>query len=91
MARNIYHESIAFLLDQSSYSGRDVKVIVDTISCGIWLWEENSKTHVHFIFSDLLEFLGISDELVEYINSRETLETSWRFINPARLRRVCDQ
>lgn len=86
MSSTIYHYAIATVLAQSAYRNQDVRVYIDTVPCGIWLWEENSKTHIHFDCAELVEFLGVSDELLEYMNSRPTMETSWRFINPNRLR-----
>ena len=83
---NIYHDSISSVLSQNAYRGQDVRVYIDSVPCGIWIWEEKSRTHVHFNRSELVDVLGVSDELLEYMDSRAMLETSWRFINPNRIR-----
>ena len=69
----------------SNHKNIDVKVILDRVHSGIWLWEEHSKSHVHFLFEEIIDILGFSTEFKNYIDNLPIYETSWRFINPQRL------
>ncbi len=86
MQTNHYQESILRILRQSSFQNKDVKVIIDNVPCGLWLWEEISRTHVRFDRAELLDFLGASEEMLDYLENLPTLDTCWKFINPNRLR-----
>lgn len=88
MSANIHQIAIARVLSQNSYQGSDVRVIIDHMPCGIWLWEERSRSHVKFDRAELIDFLGASEELLIYLENISVLETSWRFINPNRLRQA---
>lgn len=78
-------ESIVTVLGMNR-RGVDVKVVLDKVPSGIWVWDELSKTHVQFHFEELADILGFSPELLDWTNDLDQYETSWRFINPVRLR-----
>lgn len=62
------------------YFSNDVKVSLDGIASGIWLWEEKSQSHLHFLQEELVEILGDSEELQNYILSLDVYRTSWRWL-----------
>ena len=69
-----------------AHKQQDVKVTLDGMPSGIWLWEERSETHVHFDEGELDRVLGSSEELTKYVVELTTYNTSWRWINPHRMR-----
>lgn len=84
--KKLYHDSIVAVLSQKSYQEQDVRVYVDKILCGLWLWEDQSQTHIHFDLHELVDILGSSDSLLEYMDDCVVFNTSWKFINPTRLK-----
>lgn len=88
MSANSHQIAISRVLSQNSYRGQDVRVIIDRMPCGIWLWEERSRSHVKYDRAELIDFLGVSEDLLDYLENTPILETSWKFINPNRLRQA---
>lgn len=84
-----YLEAIRLYLAANNYANKDVRITIDGMVCGIWLWNDLDKCHVHMHRMELVQILGISRELIHWLdNEIAQVETSWRFINPARMRAV---
>lgn len=87
MTTDLILKSIVLILG-TNRKGRDVKVNLDKVPSGIWLWEERTKSHVRVELSEIVEILGPQDDFFQYLESLPVFYTSWKFINPHRLNRT---
>ena len=86
MSPDLILKSIVLILG-TNRKGRDIKVNLDKVPAGIWLWEEKSKSHVKVELSEIVDILGPQDDFFQYLENLPVFYTSWRFINPHRMRR----
>jgi len=65
---------IADLL-KSAYPEQSVRVIIDKVPYGIWLWEENSQRHIHLKAQEVTKILG--GDTKPWIGTLPEFKTHW--------------
>jgi hypothetical protein len=54
----------------------DVKVVVEKVDYGLWIWDEEAQIHNHMTARELVKDLG-KQEAKDFINSLETVNLNW--------------
>lgn len=65
---------------RSGYSDRDCCLLLDNVPSGIWVWHEKQKLHIRFTREELIESIGPSIQLEQWIRSLPVFRTSWKFL-----------
>jgi len=62
----------------SEKAGTDVKVFVDKTPYGVWIWDEDEKTHVQMKNQEIINALGPGQEVQDYIEGLDVVRLDWK-------------
>lgn len=57
--------------------GEDVRVVVESIPYGVWVWDEAACEHVQMKNQEVLKALGPTPAVKAYINSLDAVQYTW--------------
>jgi len=77
----IAKKKIADLLHES-YPEQDVRVVVDKVPYGAWIWDEESRRHIHMKAQEITKSLGDAKQVKSWLDSLPEFKTQWKNLMP---------